>query len=327
MTAAVETVKLRWSSTVVCARKAIYEAEQAPAREFTDRETRIMLRGQSIGRDVATIYEYLLGPDQVEREVPIPWEFGLGHADIYLRPTRTLVEVVSAAHATEQRRHVKLLQLVGYMSGHAECESGALLVVDPADLSEEQTLIIKGGAAYEALLAEARERVEQLRAHARDGVLPERVCRKPSEAIGRFCLHADYCFTGWEPPEPLSVVDDPETISRVHDWVWLKERERQWRAELEEFESERKRIEALLAERIEEAGEHQVGPYLVRRTDVQRSPRLDLRRALRAGVVDEELVAPYMKPGARYSTWQVTREQDAAADGEERDIDPGEVQF
>ena len=327
MTATVGTAKLRWSSTVVCARKAIYEAEQAPAREFTDRETRIMLRGQSIGRDIATIYEYQLGAGEVEREVPIRWEFGIGHADIYLRPTRTLVEVVSAAHATEQRRHVKLLQLVGYMSGHAECESGALLVVDPADLSEEQTLIIKGGAAYEALLAEARERIEQLRAHARDGVLPGRVCRKPSEAIGRFCRHADYCFRGWEPPEPVSVVNDPDMIGLVVDWLWVKKRERQRKAELEQLESERKRIEALLAERIEEAGEHQVGRYLVRRTDVQRSPRLDVRRALLAGVIDEELVAPYMKPGARYSTWQVTGGQEPSADGEERDVDLGEVPF
>src|SRR4051794_16661798 len=128
---------VRWSSARVCARKAVYEAQDAPARDMSDREKRWTYRGKSLGRDyaifVATANDTSIfaasGPDfwippnlkadtadsaGILAEKPVRWELGVGHADMFIAETGTTVEVLSSAHGDSQVDS-KLLQLAKYI--------------------------------------------------------------------------------------------------------------------------------------------------------------------------------------------------------------------
>ena len=61
-----------------------------------------MWRGRIVERDYVDHLERQYGPDAIERQVEIPWGNGwTGHADFYLKPVKTLGEILSsrARHA------------------------------------------------------------------------------------------------------------------------------------------------------------------------------------------------------------------------------------
>ncbi len=305
---------LRASSVRDCPRKAAYEATVEPDRDWSDREGRILYRGRSLGRDYADWLAAKYGDDAIEREVKVEWELGVGHIDVFLKPTATALEILSSAHATDKMVTSKLVQLVLYMEHYPAAENGCLIVLNPSDFTEERFPVARDTDAYRTLAEEVHERIARLREWKAGGPLPDRVCRKPSEALGHFCRFADTCFAGWEAPVPAAVTDDPELVHRATLLHVAKAAERAVRDELAEREKERKRLELDLVEQptledglatLKEGV--QVGPFLVKRTHVQRGPSLDLKKAELAGVLNVETLAEYMKAGAEYWTTSIER--------------------
>lgn len=324
MSTAVATKGMRWSSTRVCARKAVYEAEGAPARERSDREHRILYRGRSLGRDYADFLAARDGQDAVEREVKVEWEFGVGHIDVFHIPTSTAIEVLSSAHASSDMVTSKLLQLVGYMEHYPRAAAGLLAVLDPSDFTEERFPVARGTDAYSGLVEQMHDRIVQLREWRDAGVTPARVCVKPSEAIGRFCLHAAHCFDGWE-PEPLERLDDHETLDLAMSWLSAKAREREAAAAVDEAKAERETIQERLAARIDEPGKVLVGPLVVTRSDRVRQGTLDVRKAETAGVPVRDSLAEFFKPDSSYTVWTV--QGSGSLPGDTADVDYGEAPF
>jgi hypothetical protein len=300
---------LRWSSVRACPRKAIYEASTAPARERTDREERILFRGKSLGRDYASFLRAKHGKDKIVAERKVVWPLGIGHIDVYLPATKTAIEVLSSAHATDEMTTSKLLQLVGYMEFDPEVTNGVLIVLNPSDFWEERFLVSKDTNAYKELAAEAHARVAQVLAWRDTGELPERVCGKPGDAFGKFCLHADHCFEGWTKPE-LVPNEDPLVHELSIALYRAKQDEHARKERVTEAEERRKAIQSQLAEHLEE-GEHEIGSLTIKRSVTTRKPTLDLKKARLAGAVDDELIQPFMKDGATYSTWFIDRHGDA----------------
>jgi hypothetical protein len=300
---------LRWSSVRACPRKAVYEWQNAPARERTDREERILYRGKSIGKDYAKFLIARQGPDAIEVERKVEWALGLGHIDIYVKATKTAIEVLSSANATDAMIHSKLLQVVGYTENDPEVDNCALVILNPSDFTEDNYLVSKDTDAYRELAAEVHERIAQVLAWRDTGELPARVCSKPSDAWGHFCLHADHCFEGWVKPE-LIPNEDPLVHELSIGLYRAKQDEHAAKERVTEAEEKRKAIQAQLADHLDE-GEHEVGSLTIKRSVVNRKPSLDLKKALLAGAVDPDAIEPYMKPGATYSNWYVDRHGDA----------------
>lgn len=300
---------LRWSSVKDCPRKAVYGATGAPARDRSDREERILYRGRSLGRDYGDFLASRDGADNVLREVQVEWEMGVGHIDLFHVPTATAIEVLSSAHASDQMIRSKLLQLVGYMEHYPAAAGGLLVVLNPSDFSEERFPVARGTDAYQALVDDMRDRVAQLETWRDTGELPARECRKPSDSIGLFCLHADHCFEGWEQPPPDAVLDGEAAIAVATQVAALKTSEREAKEAYEARVDARKEAEDDLAEYIGAGGTYLVGPWTVVRTDVHRRPTLDVRKAELAGVLNVDALAEFMKAGAEYSTWKVTRSE------------------
>lgn len=310
MSAVVSHAPLRLSSVLnACPRKAVYEATDAPAREPSDREQRIRWRGKRIGEDYADLLAAKYGEHAVERERKVVWPLGVGHEDAFLKATKTVVEVLSSAHASEQMVHGKLLQLTGYIEHDPAAENGVLVIVSPTDFSEERIVVNPNTTAYKALVEEMLDRVAEVLAWRDTGELPVRVCAKPSEAKGRFCLHADHCFgEDWQPPPLEQVAADETTVLAVTEYDRLKRAETDARNTLKAAEDARKEQQAVLEALELPAGRDvQVGAFKVRRTFTERAPSFDWKKAELAGVFDPELFGEYMRPGAAYSTFRVER--------------------
>lgn len=314
-------VAMRWSSVVDCPRKAVFAATCEPDRDWTDRESRILYRGRSIGRDYADWLAAKYGEDAIEREVKVEWAMGIGHIDVFMRETKTAIEVLSSKHASGDMIQRKLRQLVGYMESYPEAENGCLIILDPSDFSEERFPVAKDTDAYRSLVEQNAGLVAQLETWRTSHELPGRVCRKPGDSIGHFCRYADTCFAGWEQPKPETLVDDAEAIELAMRLAHAKTDEKAARANLSELEADRKTIEAALADHPGVdgvTGDIQIGPFVVTRTFTQRKPSLDTTKAELAGLLNMEALSEYLKPGASYWTTRIEQagEVDPAIFGE-----------
>jgi hypothetical protein len=277
VTAAAIPKPLRWSSVRSCPRKAVYEALDAPARDHSDREQRIMFRGRRLGRDYADWLAAKHGEGNIERERPVKWPLGTGHIDVYLRETRTAIEVLSSAHASDAMVRSKLVQLAGYMAYDGEVENGALVILDPSDFSEQRVIVAKDSDVYGGLLDEVAERVGQVVLWRDYGTMPDRVCRKPQDGRGHFCRYIDTCFQDWEPPE-LPQVSTREAATLAASLHSTKTARRELAARDKLLDAEQRIIQAELAELVE-PGDWNVGGYEVRRSPrTRQSFRLALAR-------------------------------------------------
>lgn len=324
-----------------CPRRSIYQATGAPERERYDREERILFRGQSLGRDYAIYLAkawgariYVASGDPLEWparwlteerdeaglivELEIPWVFGIGHADILIPDTKSIVEVLSSAHASDQMINAKLLQLVLYMEYGVGLAPGpgCLVIVNPSDFTEEKWVLKRGTREYRELAAQALDRVEQVKAWSSTGVMPERVCARPADAIGHFCTHAAHCFEGWQ-AEPADEISDPATIAAATGVYQAKQNERHGKELADSAELERRSQERLLAASIAEPGKVRVGPFQVNRIDVADRETVELKKARLAGVwtdAHDEQFAPFLKIGGGHTRWSVDRLDDTPID-------------
>lgn len=289
MTAAVRTdVKpMRWSSVRDCPRKAIFEATDAPARERTLREDRQLYRGRSVGHDwvVAVATEkmwkvwvdsgptYWLPPDLAAAtedeadaiaELRVQWEMGVGHADLYIRETDTVIEVLSSHDPTGDQIRSKLLQARGYARA-IDASNIALIIVDPATLDEQRVIVTDKSPQWDDLAHECDERIAQVTGWRDNGTLPDRVCAKPGEAWGHFCMYAAHCFDDWTPPD-AETIESEDAQQLAIRLAHVKAKRREITSSDKLLEAEQKEIQGELVDLVP-AGEWQVGGYLVKRSD------------------------------------------------------------
>ncbi len=297
------------------------EAEHAPEME------EYWFRGNVFEEIVARQAEAKHGKANVERQVIIPIPgIGQGHADFYLRHTKTLCEVKSTTspYPNSDTFSFGVKQLQIYLAYHPEAAQGALYMLDPNRM--------RAADIYEVRLTdEDREQIEWQRAQivlatshlATDN--PDdlwkhghehRPCTKPSQARGRMCPFATQCFHDWEPPDP-NPVTDPSAVDAAARLYTVKQEIRIHEQAVKDLDEEKKAAEADLAD-VTVAGDNTIGPFTVKRTDVKRSPTFSAKAAAAAGFPVHTL-DEWMRPGAEYSTFRVER---AEAAGE---VDYGDV--
>jgi len=349
--AVIERPLLRWSSTRDCPRKAIYEATDAPARPLIERERRILFRGKRIGRDYAELLSLnhnnkldhkrfirarvraeekgggYYGAGKVWVEKKVVWPLGVGHMDIWLPQTATAVEVLSSAHASEQMVHSKELQLVGYMEHDPETTNGAVVVLNPSDYSEDKIILSRHSKDYAELVEEMHERIRQVQEWDATGEMPPRVCRKPADARGHFCVYADHCFDGWT-PDPATDLTDPAIAELVAQLAAAKLRYREHDKQAEAERDEYKEIEQQLTDLgIQSGRTYRCGTWQFRRITVKGRETFQLARARKAGFwtgADDERFANFLSVGAPSERYEVDRASEA---GELALADDDEVPF
>lgn len=204
----------RWSTAVRCPRAAVYEAQDAPRREWTVEEQRFFRRGAAWGKLIAddVCAELRDQGRRPRREVEVPWPaadpVGVGHADIYIPHQREIVECFSTADGGVQAQ--KTLQAAGYCLNHPRAESASLISVD-THTGEDHVYPIN----VEAL----RPRVEEIQAAVvsgiRGGELPARTCQTPID--GARCPFRDHCFADWEWPPIDELLGGRDLLRQLAD--------------------------------------------------------------------------------------------------------------
>lgn len=308
----------RWSQAVKCARQGAYGLLGVDPAEPDERTQRLWIRGRQLGAYVADSFAAKYGEDGIIREKAIPWPAGILHSDAFVIPEKVAVEVKSST-SPNSILDAALLQLAGEVHFDPDAESGLLAIVNPSDLGMEFVPFV--------LTDEWIERVETvadevMRAGASSGLaLPERVCHKPGDGVGRFCPFISHCFDGWE-PEPLAELDDPDTLQLVRELDDLKRRYREHNGTADGLRDEYKEIEARLTERGLEAGRtYQVGGFQVRRIVARGRETFQLSRARKSGFwtsADDERLAAFLRFGDPSERYDVQRAGEAA------DVDYGD---
>jgi hypothetical protein len=326
VTVTTETSVLRWSSVRDCPRKAVYEATAAPRRERTLKEERQLYRGKTVGQAfvIALAHEnqwkvYVAsGPDymlpypelraateeeaDVIAEMKIGWELGTGHPDLYVKQTDTILEVLSSQHASAEMIHSKLLQARGYARA-LDAESIALAIVDPATLEEDRIIVTVSSPQWDDFTAECEERVAEVIRWRETGEIPVRVCTKPGDAWGHFCLHAEHCFDGYTPDVAGDIASE-EAQQLAIRLAHVKAKRREISSSDKVLEAEQKEIQVELGELVP-AGEWQVGGFLVKRSDRSRSS-FKLALAQQDSRLPGELLDEFTSTST-YQVWDVEK--------------------
>ncbi len=291
----------RWSSAVMCPRKAFYEAQNAPRRDWTPEELQRFRRGkvweEAVVSDVvAQFHEQGRRP---RRQETVAWPagdpVGTGHIDCFIPSERTVIEVVSNAGGTLPE--YKVLQAAGYALNHKNADKAFVLSVDthtgddpvyPIDLDGVEPRI----RAIETAVVDG----------IRSGEEPERVCQTPLDGPAQFCPFVDHCFDGWEWPSLEELLADRAELDALADATDDVGRIRQELAKAEAVRDEyREKLRPLLP-----AGEEfLVGSYRVKRTTFERST-FSLADAHKCGVNLPKRFAPFVKTSEQ-ERWTVRR--------------------
>lgn len=323
--AATDTVALRWSSVRDCPRKAVYEATGAPSRDRTVNEHRQLYRGRSVGHDwvvsvasekmwkvwVDSGSDYWLPPDlkaatedqaDAIAELRVQWEMGVGHADLYIRETDTVVEVLSSQNPTGDMIRSKLIQARGYTRA-LDASNLALIVVNPATLEEDRVIVTEGSPQWDDLATECDQRLAQLAAWRDTAHLPARVCTTPGDAYGHFCLYAHHCFDGYQPAEREEIDSEQAQMLAIR-LATIKNQRRQVAATDKTLEAEQKEIQAELDPLIP-AGDWQIGGYRLKRSVRAGRRSFDFDRAQNDSRIPTSLLDEFTKISQPYSVWDV----------------------
>jgi hypothetical protein len=296
--------RTRWSMACRCPRMASYALRGTEPQEPTDRQRRIMARGRMIGEWMAGRFMKKYGIDNVIAEKPVLWPangdlpVGELHTDIFVAPERMAVEVKSTTDPNSLRDSA-LTQLAGEVHFDPDADKGLLVIVDPIDLEEELTPFRLTDDTRDEVEAIARQVVEA----GTTGELPARVCEKPSDGFARHCPFIDVCFADWEPPFPTPV-DDEEVRGLVYQAAGHKHSRDTLQERVDEADAAYRRDLARLAERIE-PGDYQIGTFKVRRTEVKGRTTYRIPAAIKAGIVSQELLAPFVRIGEPHDRWSI----------------------
>ena len=206
----------RASSAVVCPRRAVYQAQDAPRGEPTDEQRRWWRRGVAVEEAIVgdIVAELRAQGHRPRRQVDIPWPaadpIGVGHADLYVPHEAMIVEVTSTRGA-ELAPH-KALQAALYARHHPRATAATVISVDPSSWEERYYPVDVSGLG---------ERIEGIEAAVvrgvRGGELPERVCVSPWDGPARMCEHCEHCFEGWERPDPALLLGLDEMAVALAD--------------------------------------------------------------------------------------------------------------
>jgi hypothetical protein len=281
----------RWSSACKCPRKAVYEKRGAPARERSERENRILHRGKLFGRFVAEQFALKFGDDAVEFEREVSWPGGTLHTDVFVIPEKASFEVKSTTSPASALEDA-IIQNAGEQHFDPECEMGGVILVDPVDLDE----VVRPVVLNPDLIAHVEGIAEQVVSAEANGTLPDRVCSKPADAMGKLCPFAEKCFSdepAWAPTPAIEIEGD---VARLATELYLVQRRRKsTEGQAGTLKDEERLLQDELRELLEPNIEHVAPGLKVKRTVSSKTTFNGISAGIEAGHLDPDLLAPYRK--------------------------------
>jgi len=288
----------RLSETARCARITHLRMNGAEGAEPDQQTQRYFRRGHLFESYVRDQLVERFSEDDVEEQRDINWPLGVGHADLFVRSERLLIEVVSTVSPSPKMLGWKIEQLKQYLHYDPEAEHGAVYVINPSSLDGEQILPV-------TLTDEDRDRITTRVAMLDTGELPDRVCRRPSDARSMMCPFSVECFDGWQ-ATPLEEFGE-ELDGAVAELERAEDSYRTANANLKEIKKERDQARRMVREYVDLDREYVSSDGVrVKVIEIQRTS-YDIDTAIETSVVDAALVEPFKTTGNPHERWYVKR--------------------
>lgn len=298
----------RLSELAACPRRCACRALGHEAAEPPARQRRYLVRGQMFESYVALQFEAKYGKTAIERQREIPWALGTGHADIYIRPEKLIIEVVSTVGGNID---AKIRQARLYLMHDPEAETAAVYVVDPSSLDAEDLIPVH---TDDHQLAELEERIAAVQAAIDGGPLPDCVHATPPGCRYSGCPFTQSAWADWQPPTPVDLSDTPGLVSLTADFYRAKQTREHAKAQLEDAESVYRDAKEALAEILALPKiPYRAGPFEVSRTQVAGRVTFSFARACETGAIPpamQDALAPFVKVGHPHSRINIRRVSD-----------------
>jgi hypothetical protein len=288
----------RWSSAVICPRRAVYDAQEAPRDPMPERIEGARWRGQVIGKAVAAeiVARWRAQGRRPRVEVEVPWPsndpVGIGHMDVWLPSEKRVVEIKTQAAC--ELTAPAALQAAGYALNYKAARHAAVVVVDPVSgLDREYPIHVAG------LARKVAEIEQQVVAGVREGELPERVCRTPADGPALICPYVTWCFADFQ----VEHVPAPEMGAAFQRLAEIERMMKFSKHETETLASEREQLRAELRPHLELGVDHVAGGYRVRVIEIPEIERFSLTDYRKAGYEADERMASFVKTQKASERW------------------------
>ena len=242
---------------------------------------RFFARGALFEEYVAQQYAAQDGRDNIVRQLIVRWPLGEGHADIYRKERRELVEVKSTTAPDGAIFDIAVRQVKMYRHFFTPAKRAGVYLVNPSDLRREDFIPVK-------LTPSDVDEIQTLVAMVQTAIdtngeeLPPCSAGNPAQCKRLGCAFTSKAWEGWE--QPVVTLDDGEAAGLACSLYELKRDAKKFKAEAEERETGYKLVQARLAEIGVEAGrDYQVGPYKLRRIVTAESESFSLSKARKTG--------------------------------------------
>ena len=300
-----ELTGLRLSEVARCPRQAAYRGLSVPEDEPPYDVSLYYRRGAFFQKLREAEYAAEYGRDQIEVEREVPWPGGTGHADIYVRPTKTLVEVVSAVSPSAKMLGLKIEQVKRYLHYDPDAELALVEHIDPSRLAPIDSFPVRlTDGEGERIDREVAGLLASLDSGGAD--LPDRVCARPNEARQYLCPFASACFNGWE--EPVADIDSPEAWDLGAEGLRLQARRQDRGIDKRKIDEEWRDWQLRCQSAGVPEGTSRVGGALIKRTKVKARESFRFAVARQAGALGErdlERLAPYLTTGEPHERWTI----------------------
>jgi hypothetical protein len=296
----------RWSLVAKCPRWAALGALGTPPADIDDATQRRFRRGKRLGQMIGQDFIDRYGADNVQLERPFAWPAGVGHGDIYVKPDRMAIEVKTST-SPDSMIDDALIQVAGAILYDGDVDLGGLYLIGPT-LDEERLFPVR-------LTDELQQVVEErtlgvIRALQTKGDdLPPCVCANPGSCYGKGCQYTQVAWEGWErdvPPVELG----GEVAVLAREVFELDQRCKAAKAAHSDVDGELREARAKLRPLLEPGVDYLADGLKLKITHVAPAPSIDVRTAIKAGAVDEELLerlVPFEKPRAAYDRWNLSQ--------------------
>ena len=276
---------VRLSELARCPRMCAMRACGCEPQEVASEWQRYFSRGLLFEHYVAEQYAALDGRDNIIRQLVIRWPLGEGHADLYRKERRELIEVKSTTVPDGVIFDTAVRQVRLYKHFYTPAKRAGVYLVNPSNLRREDFITVKLGPSdvdeIETLVAQVKQAID-----TNGEELPACSMGNPGQCRNIGCPFTAQAWEGWQ-PETVTI-DAEEAAALAQSLYELKRDARKHKAEAEELEKGYKQVQSRLAEiGVEPGTDYTFGPFKLRRIVTAESESFSLSKAVKTGNFNE----------------------------------------
>lgn len=307
---------------------------------------RIMASGHVFEAWIVSLFAKRFPNVETQRTVPLPHLRASGHIDLYFPDVKHLAELkyVDVSELSDLPKRAHLYQVQSYLHFDREIQSSHLLYgvrgsceLIPFEVKENPEI----GAEIEANLV-------MLNKHVDAGTLPDRINRSPMEFpctyrktdfSGTYTVYCGFYEECWQQEATSTVIEgtatavtqnQPVSAAMVSDLSRLIQIERGMTAAnklLKTVKHERDTLRERIAPLVPPKMPLNFQGHIIQRSVSEPTPRYDIEKAILAGVVTREALAPFQGWGSERERWTIKDAPAPIENKNKKNTTPNQIPF